>query len=88
MKDIYTFEFKNFRTVDNEIDGVEFARSIVKYARNNQKRKLLRRIKVISPYLEPLRVNESHYVNFHFGLTINEHDMENILKEKGVISQK
>ena len=32
MKEIYTFEFRCFKKEDNVIDGVDFARSIVKYA--------------------------------------------------------
>ncbi len=47
MKELYTYEFKCYKTDKNAIDGVDFARSIVKYAQNNQKRKFLRRVKTI-----------------------------------------
>lgn len=47
MKELYTYEFKCYKTDQNAIDGVDFARSIVKYAQNNQKRKFLRRVKTI-----------------------------------------
>jgi hypothetical protein len=45
MRELYTYEFKSFKSEDKQIDGVDFARSIVKYAQNNMKRKFLKRIK-------------------------------------------
>jgi len=44
LKEIFTFEFRTFKDTNGVIDGVDFARSIVKYAENNHKRLLLRRI--------------------------------------------
>jgi hypothetical protein len=58
MKELYLFEFKCFKADEqtHSIDGVEFARSILKYAQNNQKRKLLRRVKAIEPGIGQIHV--------------------------------
>jgi Zn finger protein HypA/HybF involved in hydrogenase expression len=45
---------------------VEFARSILKYAQNNHKRKLLRRVKAIEPGIGQIKITEKEYVDFHF----------------------
>ena len=66
MRELYTYEFKNFKLDNNAIDGVEFARSIVKYAQNNQKRRLLRRVNAIEKTIEEIKISESEYVDFHF----------------------
>ena len=49
MKEVYAFEFRTFKNENGMIDGVDFARSIIKYAENNHKRLFLRRIYQIEP---------------------------------------
>ena len=66
MKELYTFEYRTFKKDGEMIDGVDFARSIIKYAQNNQKRKFLRRIQNITSELESFKIPESEYVGFHF----------------------
>lgn len=58
MKEIYTFEFRTFKTSNDYIDGVDFARSIVKYAENSYKRHFLRRIFSIEDRIADVKVTE------------------------------
>lgn len=44
VRELFVFEFRSFKTEGDAIDGVDFARSIVKYTENNHKRKFLRKI--------------------------------------------
>lgn len=88
MRELYTYEFKNFKIDNNAIDGVEFARSIVKYAQNNQKRKLLRRVNAIEKTIEDIKISESEYVDFHFELQVNMKKLKSTLKSKGVLTRQ
>lgn len=86
MKEIYTFEFRTFKTMNDYIDGVDFARSIVKYAENSYKRRFLRRIFAIEDKISQVKVNESEYVNFHSKMSIKEEELLESLKKKGAMS--
>lgn len=88
MRELYTYEFKNFKLENSAIDGVEFARSIVKYAQNNQKRRLLRRVNTIEKAIEEIKISEKEYVDFHFELQINMKKLKNTLKSKGVLTRQ
>lgn len=88
MKELYTFEYRTFRTEHQHIDGVDFARSIVKYAENNHKRRFLRRITTIEDQIKDIQVTESEYVDFHIKLRLKEKELISSLKQKGAISQK
>jgi hypothetical protein len=87
MKELYTFEFKSFKVDKDAIDGVEFARSIVKYAQNNQKRRLLRRVSHIEKDIEGIKISEKEYVDFHFELQMNMKKLEELLKSRGVLTR-
>lgn len=88
IREIYVFEFRSYNIKEKEIDGVEFARSIVKYTSHNSKRKLLRRSNSIHEFIEPIKINEKEYVDFHTHLHLNEKTIAEHLKVKGVINKK
>ena len=88
MKELYTYEFRTFQRDEQHIDGVDFARSIIKYAQNNQKRKFLRRIHQIEGDIEAHKIKEIEYINFHFMLQVNYKSFERLLEKKGALSRE
>jgi isocitrate lyase len=57
MKEVYAFEFRMYKGDQGNIDGVDFARSIIKYAENSYKRKLLRRIFNIEEDIQDYKIS-------------------------------
>lgn len=86
MKEVYSFEFRTFKQEEGLIDGVDFARSIVKYAENNHKRLFLRRIFKIEEDIEGVKISEAEYVNFHVELRVKHNALNQALKMKGALN--
>jgi hypothetical protein len=45
IKELFGFEFLMFKQQDGNIDGADFARSIIKYVESSKKRKYINRVK-------------------------------------------
>lgn len=86
LKQIFAFEFRTFKDINGNIDGVDFARSIVKYAENKHKKLLLQRIFKIEPEIQNYKIDEKDYVNFHVELRIKYNAIKNTLNKRGAMS--
>lgn len=57
IKELFEFEFLMFPIQNGVIDGVDFARSIVKYVETNKKKKFMKRIKTMD-WLEKTKIDK------------------------------
>lgn len=74
-----------FPAHDDAIDGVDFARSIIKYVQPSKTKKYMKRIKKMHE-LENVKVDMKAYKAFHIYIWANMKQIERILNERGAIS--
>lgn len=84
--DLYEFEFLMFPIQDGCIDGVDFARSIVKYVEPSKTRKFMKRVKGLKD-IENIRIDKEAYLGFHIFMQTNIRALENELNTKGAINK-
>ena len=74
IKELFEFEFLMFPIQNGLIDGVDFARSIVKYVETSKKKKFMKRIKNME-WLENTKIDKEAYVGFHLYMQTNIHEL-------------
>lgn len=78
LHDIFEFEFKMFKSKTDSIDGIDFARSIVKYAEPSLRAKFLARINNMQSF-EAIKISQTAYIGFHLYMSCNFDSLSSVL---------
>ncbi len=74
---MFGFEFTMFKhDENNQIDGTDFARSIIKYVDSSKKNKYMNRIAKFIEDFDNLKIEKESYIGFHYYIQTNLHVLE------------